>query len=101
MSKPLALDQITIHPVVEQQGPFMDMMKFFPSLGKEQLDENRSWLQPEFVDREDRLVICVQSFLVNTPQHKILVDTRGGQHKPGAAPPAWHRTNSDRFEKPL
>ena len=101
MSKPLALDQITIHPVVERQGPFMDMMKFFPSLGKEQLDENRSWLQPEFVDREDRLVICVQSFLVKTPHHNILIDTCVGNHKPRPARPAWHMMNSDRFEKAL
>src|SRR5262249_41100378 len=101
MSKPLALDQITIHPVVEQQGPFMEMMKFFPSLGKEQLHENSSWLQPEFVDREDRLVICVQSFLVKTPHHNILVDTCVGNHKPRPARPAWHMMNSDRFEKAL
>src|SRR5262249_17685860 len=87
--------------VVEQQGPFMEMMKFFPSLGKEQLHENRSWLQPEFVDREDRLVICVQSFLVKTPHHNILIDTCVGNHKPRPARPAWHMMNSDRFEKAL
>src|SRR5215510_13535374 len=101
MSKPLALDQITIHPVVEQQGPFMEMLKFFPSLGKEQLHENRSWLQPEFVDREDRLVLCGQSFLVKTPHHNILIDTCVGNHKPRPARPAWHMMNSDRFEKAL
>jgi len=101
MSKPLALDRITIHPVIEQQLPFMDMMKFFPSLSREQLDENRSWLQPEFVDRDDRLVICVQSFLIKTPHHKILIDTCVGNHKTRPARPAWHMMNSDRFEKSL
>jgi glyoxylase-like metal-dependent hydrolase (beta-lactamase superfamily II) len=101
MSRPLALKDITIHPVVEQELPFFDLMKFFPSLTKEQFDANRSWLQPRFVDANDRLMICVQSFLIKTSRHNILVDSCVGNHKPRPARPVWHMMNSDRFEKAL
>ena len=37
---------VTIHRIVEQEGPFFEALQFFPKLTKELLDENRSWLQP-------------------------------------------------------
>ena len=46
MTTAITLKDITIHPVVEHQGPFFDVMEFFPTLTKELLEENRSWLQP-------------------------------------------------------
>jgi hypothetical protein len=36
--------------VVEQQAPLFDTMEFFPKLTEELLEENRSWLQPTFID---------------------------------------------------
>jgi hypothetical protein len=56
----ITLKDITVHPVVEQQGPFFDVMQFFPTLTKELLEENRSWLEPTFIDPiSARLVLCV------------------------------------------
>jgi glyoxylase-like metal-dependent hydrolase (beta-lactamase superfamily II) len=101
MTTPLALDDITIHPVVEQQGSFFDVREFFPTLSKEQLDENRSWLQPTFVDANDRLVLCIQGFVVKTPHHNILIDACVGNHKPRPSRAFWNMLNSDRFEKGL
>ena len=67
MTTPIALKDITIHPVVEQQGPFFKALEFFPKLSKETLDENRSWLQPTFIDpAAARLVLCIQGFVVKT-----------------------------------
>jgi glyoxylase-like metal-dependent hydrolase (beta-lactamase superfamily II) len=98
----IALKDITIHPVVEQQGPFFDAMEFFPTLTKELLDENRSWLEPTFIDpATGRLVLCVQSFVVKTPRHNILIDSCVGNHKPRPARPFWNMMNSDRFERGL
>ena len=39
MTTPIPLQDITIHPVVEQQGPFFDVLEFFPTLTKELLEE--------------------------------------------------------------
>jgi hypothetical protein len=85
---PLALDDITIHPVVEQQGAFFEALPFFPELTKELLEENRSWLQPTFVDDDGRLVLCIQGFVVKTPHHSILIDACVGNHKPRPARPS-------------
>src|SRR3954466_5088331 len=99
MALPIALGDVTIHPVVEQQGSFFDALEFFPKLTREMLDENRSWLQPTFVDPANgRLVMCVQSFLIKTPHHNILIDSCVGNHKPRPSRPLWHMMNSDRFE---
>ena len=35
---------ITIHRVVEQEGPFFNPLEFFPSLTPEVLEENRGWM---------------------------------------------------------
>src|SRR5260370_2453452 len=101
MTMPLALDDITIHPVVEQQGAFLEALPFFPNLTKQLLDENRSWLQPTFVDAEGRLVLCIQGFVVKTPHHNILIDACVGNHKQRPSRPFWNMLNSDRFEKGL
>ncbi len=98
----IALGEITVHPVVEQQGTYFDPLGFFPKLTRETLDENRSWMEPTFIDPANgRLVMCVQSFLIRTPHHNILIDSCVGNHKPRPARPFWNMMNSDRFEKSL
>ena len=98
----IALGEVTVHPVVEQQGAFFDPLQFFPKLTREMLDENRSWLEPAFIDPvSGQLVMCVQSFLIRTPHHNILIDSCVGNHKPRPARPFWDMMNSDRFEKSL
>src|SRR5712672_4629844 len=93
---------ITIHPVVEQQAPFFDVLEFFPGLTRELLEENRSWLQPDCIDpATGRLVLCVQSFVVKTPHHNILIDSCVGNHKPRPSRPFWNMMNDDRYEKNL
>jgi glyoxylase-like metal-dependent hydrolase (beta-lactamase superfamily II) len=102
MTTAITLKDITIHPVVEQQGAFFDVMEFFPMLTKEVLEENRSWLKPTFIDPvTGRLVLCVQSFVIKSSQLNILVDSCVGNHKPRPARPFWNMMNSDRFEKNL
>ena len=84
MLDPIKVGNITIHRIVEQEGPFFEMLKFFPALTKEVLEENRAWLQPKFVSAKDELMLCIQSYLVQTPHHNILIDTCCRQ--PQAAP---------------
>ena len=58
---------LTIHRIVEQEAPFFDALTFFPKLTPERLAENRGWLQPRFFDASDKLVLCIQSYVVETP----------------------------------
>jgi glyoxylase-like metal-dependent hydrolase (beta-lactamase superfamily II) len=92
---------ITIHRIVEQEGPLFPCLQFFPSLTKEIYEENRAWLQPKYIDQDDKVVLCIQSYLVQTPHHTILVDSCVGNHKPRPTRPFWHMMNSDRYEKNL
>jgi glyoxylase-like metal-dependent hydrolase (beta-lactamase superfamily II) len=99
----IALKDLTIHPVVEQpRCTDFGVMGFFPTLTKELLDENRAWLEPHFLDPANNgLVLCIQSFVIKTPHHNILVDACVGNHKPRPMRPFWNMLNGDRFEKGL
>jgi glyoxylase-like metal-dependent hydrolase (beta-lactamase superfamily II) len=97
----IEIGSATIHRIVEQEGPFFDAMQFFPSATKEFLDENRRWLQPRFLDANDKLILCIQSYVVRTPHHTIMIDTCVGNHKPRPTRSFWNMMNSDRYEKSL
>jgi glyoxylase-like metal-dependent hydrolase (beta-lactamase superfamily II) len=102
VTKAIALKDITIHPVVEQQAPFFDVFEFFPTLTKELLEENRSWLQPTFIDpASGKLVLCVQGFVIKSAHHNILIDSCVGNDKPRPARPLWNMMKSNRFEQGL
>src|SRR5215212_10380469 len=101
MPAAIEVGDVIIHQIVEQEGPFFDILAFFPTLTKELLEENRAWMQPKFMSPQDKVVLCVQSYLVQTPQHKILIDTCVGNHKPRPARPFWNMMNSDRYESGL
>ena len=101
MTMRIDLGTITIHRIIEQEGPFFDALSFFPTLGAELLAENRAWLQPRFLDAQDRLMLCIQSYLIETPHHNILIDTCVGNHKSRPTRPFWHMLDSDRFAKGL
>jgi len=48
------------------------------------------WLQPHFADERGRLKIAVQTFVIQTPDARILVDTGLGAHKQGRKVPHWN-----------
>jgi glyoxylase-like metal-dependent hydrolase (beta-lactamase superfamily II) len=98
----IPLGPITIHRIVEQERvSFFDARKFFPTLTDEIVAEHRSWLVPNFIDEAGNVVLCVQSYLVETPQHKILVDTCVGNDKERPGRPVWHRMKSEQYHRNL
>jgi glyoxylase-like metal-dependent hydrolase (beta-lactamase superfamily II) len=102
MTTQIKLGNLTIHRIVENEGPMFPVAEFFPTLAKEVLEENRSWLEPTYFDpATGRVVLAFQSFIVQTPHHNILVDSCVGNHKPRPMRPAWDKMQSDRWEKGL
>ena len=102
MTSGFKIGNLTIHRIVEQEEPFFDPHFFFPKLTPEVLAENLSWLQPRYIDpKTGKLVLCIQSYLVQTPHHNIMIDTCVGNHKPRPARPFWNMMNTDRYEKGL
>jgi glyoxylase-like metal-dependent hydrolase (beta-lactamase superfamily II) len=102
MSKPIMIGDTTIQRIVEQEDAFFDAFEFFPDLTKEMLEENRDWLYPVFFKPGGtHFNLCVQSYLVRTTHHTILVDTCVGNHKPRKSRAFWDNLASDLYEKNL
>lgn len=95
------LGALTVHRVVEQEAVPFEPFRFFPTLTKELFAENASWLQPTYFDAQGRLILCIQSYVVHTPHHVILIDACVGNHKPRPAHPFWNMMASDRYERNL
>jgi len=72
---------LTIHRVVEMEISWDPALEFLPKLTPERLAENRDWLRPAALDVTDRIILCFQSYIVQTPHHTILVDSCVGNDK--------------------
>jgi glyoxylase-like metal-dependent hydrolase (beta-lactamase superfamily II) len=51
------------------------------------------WLVPHYANAEGRLRLNVQSWIVETPSHKIIVDTCIGNNKANRSVPVWNGLN--------
>lgn len=99
---PIVVGDVVIHRIFEMEAPLFPMLTFFPTLSKDLLDENRSWLHPRFVEAgTDKAILAVQSYVVATPHHKILIDSCVGNHKPRPGRPMWDNQTSDTYERNL
>jgi glyoxylase-like metal-dependent hydrolase (beta-lactamase superfamily II) len=86
-----SVNDMTIHRIVEQEQGFTPMLEFLPTLSKELLEENLSWLAPGGYARETgNVVLCFQSYVVKTPHHNILVDACIGNNKTFPLRPTWN-----------
>ena len=91
MTGTLRLGDIAIDRIVESEAPFELASSFLPGLTEERLAENRHWLRPSALDERDHLILCIQSYVVRTPHHTILVDTCIGNDKPRPGRPMLDR----------
>ena len=99
---PIRIGDVAIHRVVEQEEPLFDALEFFPGLARETLDGNRAWLEPAALDpATGKVRLCVQSYLVRTPRHTILVDSCVGNGKERPGRPFWHMRQDDAWERGL
>ena len=101
MRTSFAVGDMTIHRIVEQEFGARPALEFLPTLTRDLLQENRSWLHPAALDPADKLVLCFQSYLVRTPHHTILVDACIGNDKSRPQREAWHKKTDGRFMQGL
>lgn len=102
MTQGFALGDITVQRIIEQEEPLFDPLTFFPGLTKEVLEENRAWLQPTALDpATGKLILCIQSWVVRTPHHTILVDTCVGNDKDRPNHPFWNRLRGEAYMRGL
>lgn len=94
----LTSGDVRIDRVVEQQAPLFDPLTFFPGLTPEILEESKAWLPPDALDpATGKVVLCVQSYIVRTPHHTILVDSCVGNDKDRPAHPFWNQMKGTQY----
>ena len=74
---------VTVTRVVEGTTEFSARM-FLPSLTEAQIEAAGDWATPYLNDDKRRLLLSVHSFIVQTPESTIVVDTCVGTHQPRA-----------------
>ena len=92
----------TIQGIVEQVGPFFDGQTFFSGLTDQMMTEHRNWLEPRYFEPvTGKVVLMIQSYLVRTRHHIILVDSCVGNHKQRPTRPFWHMMQSETYHRNL
>lgn len=86
---------VRIQRILESEEPNFDPLTFFPQTTAEDWRPHAHWLSPHPKNPTlGYLTMTLQSYLVRTRHHNILVDTCVGDHKTRQgpyAPPGWHQ----------
>ena len=97
----LELGGMTIGRMLEQTTPF-DAFGFFPETTEDDWAPHRGWLTPDAMDpASGELLFPMQSYLVRTRHHNIVVDTCIGNHKHRPTRPLWHLKEDARWMSAL
>ncbi len=92
------IGDIRIDRIIEQEFPMFDPAEFLPELTKEMIDPYHSWLEPKAFDPVSGLMtFCMQSYVIRTGHHNILVDTCLGNHKNHPNLSAWHQKTDSTY----
>ncbi|MFP6742528.1 MAG: MBL fold metallo-hydrolase [Alphaproteobacteria bacterium] len=84
------LGDITIDRVLELEAPLVAPLEIFDEAVPEAVAPHRHWLEPKALDPvTGRLILPVQSYLVRTRHHTILIDTCVGCRKSSDFVPEW------------
>ncbi|MFK7962647.1 MAG: MBL fold metallo-hydrolase [Burkholderiaceae bacterium] len=80
--KGIRVGNIVVQRIVELEDPFIPIGQMFPDATAESINAHRPWLEPWALCPESgRLILPVQSYLLKTTHHTILIDTCVGNHK--------------------
>jgi len=87
----IQLGEVTITPVVEiGRSPF-PTTSMLPDSTPEAIAAHHAWLKPSFFDdATGDLASRIQTFIVRTPEHTVLIDTCVGNDKNREGNALWH-----------
>jgi glyoxylase-like metal-dependent hydrolase (beta-lactamase superfamily II) len=78
----LQLGDIRVDRIVDWEGPFLTAPQMFPDATREALEPHLEWLAPDALSADElRLILPVQSYLVRSARHTLLIDTCIGCRK--------------------
>ena len=86
------IGDISIDRIIEMETPFMHPKDMFPDAPMDVIDTHRSWMEPNALcPHTGKIIINIQTYIIRTPQHTILVDTCIGCNKTNHYFPEWHQ----------
>lgn len=96
--KPMMLGEISLARVLETEGPEFDPTHLLPEATPEALAPHLDWLSPRAIDpASGQLVLAIQSYVVRTRHHAILIDTCVGENKERSFDPSWNMRQGTRY----
>lgn len=96
--KPRQLGEIRLARILERELPEFRATDLLPDATSEGLAPHRHWLAPRAFDpATGNLILPVQSYLVRTRHHNILIDSCLGEQKTDRTFPAWDKLTGSRF----
>ena len=95
--------EIVIDRVLEMEIPFLLPADAFPRTDvAEAIEKHRHWLEPSALCAETgMLIIAIQTWIIRTPQHLILVDTCIGCDKTNHYFKDWHQRSDSGWYQSL
>ncbi|MEE8396342.1 MAG: MBL fold metallo-hydrolase [bacterium] len=93
--------ELKIDRIVESENADIDPTSFFPGTTPADWERHRGWLQPTAMDpKTGNLILPIQSYLLRTRHHTILVDGCVGNDKPRERH-HWNLAGGEAFLKGL
>jgi glyoxylase-like metal-dependent hydrolase (beta-lactamase superfamily II) len=81
--------------IEELIGPLFDPKQFFPDYSSTVFQKHSDWLYPHHADKQSgRIIASMHSWLIETPHHKLLIDTCIGNDKNRMPYRDWHEMQS-------
>ena len=86
------LGDMTIMRVLEMNTPDFEPFEFFPETTEDDWAPHLHWLKPRAMDpASGNLIFPMQSYVVRSAHHTILIDSCVGNHKERPFRPNWHQ----------
>jgi glyoxylase-like metal-dependent hydrolase (beta-lactamase superfamily II) len=83
---------LSVGRIVESEAPFLEPVEMFAEATETALAPYRSWLEPRALcPVTGKLILPIQTYVVETSHHRILLDTCVGNDKSVEWHPPWHR----------
>ena len=87
----LKIGDVTVTKVVELDRSSFEIGAMLPESTPERIAAQRDWMGPELLDPATGVhKACIQSYVLRTPWHTVVIDTCVGNDKPRNGVPAWH-----------
>lgn len=95
------IGNLTICRIVELTAPY-DPLTFFPETTAADWAPHENWLKPKAMDPETgALMLPMQSYVVRTSHHTILIDSCIGNHKERPRIPIWNMKTDSTYMQAL